>query len=152
MNAGEPAAAAVAPKLIHSAAVLEVSDVVASVAYYGEKLGFNSHGFWGEPPCFCIVGRGLVTILLDQSRSKREIPLNQYWAAYIYVDDVEAAYRDAKARGATIVREPCTMEHGCREFDVRDPDGHVIGIGQVLEPGSAGPGHRRARGRRRRAT
>ena len=125
---------------IRSAAVLEVADVVASAAYYRDKLGFSYDRFWGEPPCFCIVGRGAVSIFLDQSRTKRTIPLNQYWAAYVYVDDVEAVYADLKQRGAEIAREVCTMEHGCREFDVRDPDGHIIGIGQVLSPGPLEPG------------
>ena len=37
------------PKLIRSAAVLEVSDVVRSAAWYRDKLVFASHGFWGEP-------------------------------------------------------------------------------------------------------
>jgi predicted enzyme related to lactoylglutathione lyase len=125
---------------VRSAAVLEVSDVVASAAYYRDILGFYYNRFWGEPPCFCIVRRGTVTIFLDQSRTQRKIPLNQYWAAYVYVDDVEAAYAELKQRGAEIAREFCTMEHGCREFDVRDADGHILGIGQDLSPGALGPG------------
>lgn len=125
---------------IRSAAVLEVSDVIASAAYYRDKLGFSFNRFWGDPPCFCIVRRGTVTIFLDQSQTQRKIPLNQYWATYVYVDDVEAAYTELRQRGAEIAREICTMEHGCREFDVRDPDGHILGIGQDLSPGTLGPG------------
>lgn len=128
------------PRMIRSAAVLEVSDAGASAAYFRDKLGFSVGPFWGEPPMFCIVARETVTIFLDQSRKPRPAPTNQYWAAYVYVDDVEAAYAEFEQRGAEIVREPCTMEHGCREFDVRDPDGHIIGFGQVLLPSAAGPG------------
>jgi predicted enzyme related to lactoylglutathione lyase len=125
---------------IRSAAVLEVSDVVSSVAWYTEKLGFGSRGFWGDPPCFCIVGRGMVTIFLDNSRKKpRAVPVNQYWAAYVYVDDIEATSADFKSRGATIARENESTEYGCRDFDVCDPDGHIIGFGQVIEPGPEGP-------------
>lgn len=129
-----------AARMIRSAAVLEVSDVVKSVGWYCDTLGFGSHGMWGDPPCFCIVGRGLVTIFLDNSRTKRTVPLNQYWAAYVYVDDVDALYEEYRAKGVDITRELETTEYGCRDFDVRDPDGHIIGFGQVLNPGPDGPG------------
>ena len=129
------------PQMIRSAAVLQVSDVIASEAYYREKLGFNAGNFWGEPPCFCITGRGTVTLFLDQTRKTGEsVPVNQYWAAYIYVEDVDAYHAEAVKRGAEILREPENMEHGCREFDVKDPDGHIIAFGQDLTPGKHGPG------------
>lgn len=39
--------------------VLEVAGVARSEAFYVEKLGFASHGSWGEGrPLFCIVQRG----------------------------------------------------------------------------------------------
>lgn len=127
-------------KFIRSSAVLTVRDVVKSEAFYREKLGFSPGGFWGEPPCFCIVGRGGVTIFLDQLQEPGEIPVNQYWAAYVYVEDVDAYAEEVRNRGTEIMRGPENMEHGCREFDVRDPDGHIIGFGQDLHPSEAGPG------------
>ena len=127
-------------KFIRSSAVLTVRDVVKSEAFYREKLGFMPGSFWGEPPCFCIVGRGSVTILLDQLREPGKIPVNQYWAAYVYVGDVDAFAEEFRERGGEILRGPENMPHGCREFDVRDPDGHIIGIGQDLDPPEKGPG------------
>jgi len=126
--------------MIRSAPVLQVKDVVASAEFYSDKLGFETAGFWGEPPCFCIVGRGLVTIFLDQSRDDGASPVNQYWAAYVYVDDVEALCEEFSAKGIEILRGPESTDYGCREIDVRDPDGHVIGFGQDLQPSPAGPG------------
>ena len=125
---------------IRSSAVLQVRDVVRSRDFYVEKLGFSGGRFWGEPPCFCIVGRGTVTIMLDQSRETGPTPVNQYWAAYVYVDDAEALHREFKAAGVEIVRGPEGMPYGCRDFDVRDPDGHLIAFGQDLQPGPDGPG------------
>lgn len=48
-------------------------------------------GMWGDPPCFCIVGRDAVMVFLDQVRDGT-IPHSQYWVAYIYVDDVDAVH------------------------------------------------------------
>jgi catechol 2,3-dioxygenase-like lactoylglutathione lyase family enzyme len=127
--------------MLRSAATLQVSDVVRSEAFYREKLGFAGGGFWGDPPCFTIVGRGAVTIFLDQSREAgAAIPVNQYWAAYVYVDDVDAYCGELRQKGVEILRGPEDMEHGCREFDVKDLDGHIIGFGQDLVPEPDGPG------------
>jgi predicted enzyme related to lactoylglutathione lyase len=127
-------------KFIRSAAVLTVRDVRISEAFYREKLGFPPGRFWGEPPCFCITGRGRVTLFLDQLRQAGQIPVNQYWATYIYVEGVDAYAEEVRDRGCAILRGPEDMDHGCREFDVRDPDGHIIAFGQDLDPGDMGPG------------
>ena len=126
--------------MYRSAPVLQVKDVVASAAFYHDKLGFDAPNFWGEPPCFCIIGRGTVTIFLDQSREDVPGPVNQYWAAYVYVEDVEALCEEFRANGVEILRGPESTDYGCREIDVRDPDGHIIGFGQDLQPSKAGPG------------
>ena len=119
-------------KFVDSATTIEVSDVVASEAFYREKLGFRPGYFYGEPPTFCIVNRDRVTIFLDKMRTVHPVPLNQYWALYIYVDDVDVMFADVKSRGVDIIRDIEDQFYGCRDFDIRDPDGHLIGIGQNL--------------------
>jgi catechol 2,3-dioxygenase-like lactoylglutathione lyase family enzyme len=118
------------PKLVQIAAVLEVKDVRASEAFYREKLGFDAGRFAGDPPLFCIVRRDDVSIFLDQSRKPRPAPLNQYWAAYLYVDRVDALADELRGKGVAIIRGPVDQPYGCREIDVRDPDGHIIGFGE----------------------
>ena len=117
-------------RLVQIASVLEVRSVAASEAFYREKLGFGPGSFAGDPPCFCIVRRDDVSIFLDQSDRPRPAPLNQYWAAYLYVDDVDALAAELTARGVAVIRGPVDQPYGCREIDIRDPDGHIIGIGQ----------------------
>jgi catechol 2,3-dioxygenase-like lactoylglutathione lyase family enzyme len=113
--------------------ILEVSDVEISAAFYRDKLGFKPGPFFGDPPAFCMVGRGRVSIALDQSRGPDRHPQNQYWATYIYVDDVDAVLADLTARGMSIERGPENTVYNCREIDVADPDGHLICFGQDLE-------------------
>jgi len=127
-------------KMFRSAPVLQVRDVVKSGAFYSDNLGFETAGLWGDPPCFCIVGRNTVTVFLDQSRGPGDPPVNQNWAAYIYVEDVDALCAEYRANGVEIVRGPEDAPYGCREIDVRDPDGHLICFGQDLQPTGAGPG------------
>jgi uncharacterized glyoxalase superfamily protein PhnB len=128
------------PAFLRSMPVLQVLDVKAAEAFYCDKLGFASHGAWGEPPVFAIVQRGAVTLALDQSRDGSKPPRQQYWSAYIYVADADALLAELQSMGITPERDIETTEYGCRDFDVRDLDGHILGFGHVLEPGPSGPG------------
>jgi PhnB protein len=43
---------------------------------------------------------------------------------YVYVDDVDAHYEQAKAAGAEIIRDPEDQFYGDRNYGARDPEGH----------------------------
>ena len=81
-----------------------------------------------------------VTIALDRSRSEGPIPVNQYWAAYIYVENADILHTQYRDAGVEIVRGPENMPYGLRDFDVRDPDGHVLAFGHDLHPAVPGAG------------
>lgn len=126
--------------MIRSMPVLQVSDVKRSEAFYCDKLGFRSHGTWGEGPDFAIVQHGRVTIALDRTRDGGPVPTNQYWAAYVYVEDADALCEQVSHAGIEIVRGPEDMPYGLRDFDIRDPDGHILAFGHDLDPGAVEPG------------
>jgi len=120
--------------------VLQVHDVERSLAFYVDKLGFSSHGTWGTPPMFAIVQRGQVTPALDQSRDGSAPVTQQYWSAYIYVDDVDGLLAEFAGHEIRPYRNLEETGYGCRDFDVRDPDGHILAFGQVVRPEAMGPG------------
>ncbi|MEM7422384.1 MAG: VOC family protein [Pseudomonadota bacterium] len=124
--------------------VLNVGDVAASAAFY-ERLGFSSHGMWGDPPGFCIVQRGDVTLALDRT-DQGTMPLNQRWAAYLYVDDAEGLRTEFTEIGIETTDMHRPTQYGCIDFDVIDPDGHRIAFGEAQNPAS-GPGLDADRGR-----
>lgn len=126
--------------MIRCMPVLQVLDVKRSEAFYCEKLGFRSHGTWGEGPGFAIVQHGRVTIALDRTRDGGPIPTNQYCAAYVYIADADALCTKFRKRGVEVVRGPEDMPYGLRDFDIRDPDGHLLAFGHDLDPGTAEPG------------
>ena len=126
--------------MLRSMPVLQVADVKRSERFYCDTLGFSSHGTWGDGPDFCIVQRGKVTIALDRTRETGPVPLNQYWAAYVYVEDADALCKEFKANGVDIARGLEDTFYGLRDFDVRDPDGHLIAFGHDLAPGETEPG------------
>ena len=122
--------------------ILEVRDVVVSIDFY-ERLGFAASPPWGDPPAFSIVQRGDVTLGL----TRRETPaLNEWWAAYLYVTDIEALHAEFTATGLSPTPISRPEHYGCDDFDVIDPDGHRLAFGQARNPVPA-PGLSENRGR-----
>lgn len=124
--------------------VLQVGDVLRSQAFYA-RLGFASHGPWGEPPQFVICQRGDATLAFKRASTGLVEP-NEWWAAYIYVDDAAALRAEIAAEGIAPT-ELCEREYGLRDFDVIDPDGHRIAFGSHIAPAPHGPGLSQERGR-----
>ena len=124
-------------KIIASAPVLLVRDVVAAADYFRDRLGFSYERMWGEPPSFCMVQRDGHTVMLSQAPADAALVphwrvVHQMWDAYFWVDDVEALYEELRERGATIDYSLGTKPYGVKEFGVQDVDGHDIAFGKVL--------------------
>ena len=60
-------------KIIGSAPILLVNDVIASAKYYRDKVGFNYDFFGGEPLEFCILYRDGFHLMLKQVEDEKFI-------------------------------------------------------------------------------
>ena len=116
-----------------------VDDVVTTANYYRDKLGFQYERFWGEPPCFCMVCRSGIVIMLAQlektgvMRPNRIVdPEGGAWDAYIWIENADALHAEFKPKGVKIVRGICDQPYGCRDFDVEDCNGYRLCFGQNL--------------------
>lgn len=124
MPAVEPALLSVEPQLF-------VSNILASLAYYKEKLGFEIAFVHGEPPFYAQVVRdGLRLNLRDVEGPayaagfrQRE---RQALSATITVRNIELLFAEFSARGATFEQELKREEWGADMFVVEDPDGNLI--------------------------
>jgi predicted enzyme related to lactoylglutathione lyase len=126
------------PRIVGSAPILLVEDVVASADYYRDKVGFSYERFWGEPPRFCILWRDNYHLMLSQVDDSKSITphykiVENMWNVYFWVSDADALYDELKSRGAKIDYELCDQPYGCREFGIQDLDGYDIAFGQDME-------------------
>ena len=126
------------PKFSGHAPLLLVADVRKSADFYRDKLGFGYERIWGDPPCFAIVQRDGLHLMLSQVPAGEPVDTTfraneGVWNAYIWVDDAQGLHDDWAAGGVTIVCPPTKMIYGQLEFTIRDLDGHAIGIGQPIE-------------------
>lgn len=116
-----------------------VPDVVAAAHFYRDTLGFSFERFWGEPPAFCMIQRGGIVIMLSRIEDASLVRPNNLtgreggaWDAYIWVADADALHAEFVSKGATIARDLCDQEYGCRDFDVLDCNGYRLCFGQNL--------------------
>ena len=113
-----------------------VDDVVVTANFYRDKLGFHYERFWGDPPCFCMVQRSGIIIMLSQldtpglARPNRLAdPNREAWDAYVWVDNADSLCAEFKAKGVNIARDICNQPYGCRDFDVEDCNGYRLCFG-----------------------
>lgn len=113
-----------------------VDDVVATANFYRDKLGFQYERFWGDPPCFCMVQRSGIVIMLSQfdtrgaARPNRLAdPNGKAWDAYVWVDNADELCAEFKAKDVKIARDICNQTYGCRDFDVEDCNGYRLCFG-----------------------
>ena len=124
--------------LLRAMPVLQVRDVRASETFY-QSFGFLSHGIWdhGGVAQFCILQWAQVTMALQ--RADEAVQPIRNWVAYLYCDDVSALHARASNAGAKVGEIRRDTPYGCDDFDLTDPDGHVLAFGQDMNP-VHGPG------------
>jgi uncharacterized glyoxalase superfamily protein PhnB len=91
---------------------------------------------WGEPPTFCMPQRDGLCVMLNQIGPDDSIRTNASYDgrcdAYFWVRDADVLYAEYRASGAEIVCEPDDEAYGMREFQVLDPDGHLLIFGHDI--------------------
>jgi len=113
--------------------VFLVGDIAKTMEWYRTKLGFEAEAIPPKPPHdFCILRKDEVTIFLQQltgyrHRDHYDEREGGVWAAYLDTYNVEALYESLKqVSGVKIVQPLRHQPYGQWEFEVRDPDGHVL--------------------------
>ncbi|KFU77248.1 Uncharacterized conserved protein PhnB, glyoxalase superfamily [Amycolatopsis lurida] len=103
---------------------LETKSLEQARTFYERVLGFE-----------VVMDHGWIVTLADPDRPEVQLSLMTHDetapvvpAVSIQVDDVDAAYEEAKASGAEIVHELTDEPWGVRRFFVRDPGGHVVNV------------------------
>lgn len=104
--------------------ILYSDDVLRSIRFYTEVLGFDDHWTWDDPATFGRVNNGDITIFFckgDQGHKGTWLALN--------VDNVDEFYEMIKDKEVEISGPPETKPWSMREMLVKDPDGHILRVG-----------------------
>lgn len=123
-------------KLLSSAPHFFVSDLMKSVRYYVDVLGFDEPRLWGDPPAFAMPARDGFIVMLNQSHHDEPTPNGRFdhWDAYFWCQGVDAYHEQLVEKGADIVHGPEVRElYGMKEVGVRDPDGYMLVFAEDIE-------------------
>lgn len=120
-----------------------VDDLVATVAFYESKLGFEVRykggGDGNGSDFFAIMGRDQVTLMLKEIAPEVHPQPNSSrhqwarWDAYIYTDDPDSLYKEFSGRQVPMHRELANNGDGLRAFEIRDNNGYVLCFGRPVE-------------------
>jgi predicted lactoylglutathione lyase len=132
MNEIQPA------RIIGSAPVFLVADIVKSAEYYRDVFGFSYSRLWGEPTDFCMPSRDNLIVMLSLTKSAATVQPNgnvkealTRWDAYFWIDDADKLFNEFNAKGAKIVYEPTIKKYyNMKEFAVKDLNGYILAFGQ----------------------
>ncbi len=114
------------------APVLTVSSrtMVLMRDFFVNQLGFTIGTEAGNGPTFVTLDRDGQTVMLECKPTL--IGPKKAWAAYFWVDDVDALHEELVARGTAIKSGIVDKNYGCRETVAVAPDGRQIVFGQLL--------------------
>jgi catechol 2,3-dioxygenase-like lactoylglutathione lyase family enzyme len=114
---------------------IAVTELVRSIAFY-EKLGFTKSYDYDADVKGASMSCGAAVLFLFQTKQanpqavKRDPSLAQNPPGIDHisfvVEDVDAIYKDLKAKGISFNSEPADQDWGARLVGLRDPDGNNL--------------------------
>ncbi|HSY12436.1 MAG TPA: VOC family protein [Verrucomicrobiae bacterium] len=113
-----------------------VSDVDQTVAFYRDKLGFETRVQEPERnPFFAIIGRDGAQLFVKSDKDVLPLPNSarhpfMRWDAYVYAPEPDALAAEFADHGVTFSVPPGDTPDGLRGFEIRDPDGYVLFFGR----------------------
>ncbi|HWZ97651.1 MAG TPA: VOC family protein [Candidatus Dormibacteraeota bacterium] len=110
-------------------------DILRTLAYYKDKLGFECVGTWLDPPVYAIVARDQCAIHFRCAEPPTANPdkyPDELLDAYLSIEDADALYAEYAARGVEFTRELTNTPWNSREFVVKDCDGRLLAFGANL--------------------
>jgi len=118
-----------------------VSDVKQTVAFYRDKLGFETR--FQHPKrnaFFAIFGRDGAQIFAKSDKDASPLPNAKRhpfmrWDAYVYTPDPDALAVEFADRGAAFNVPLKDTHDGLRGFEICDPDGYVLFFGRPQNAG-----------------
>jgi catechol 2,3-dioxygenase-like lactoylglutathione lyase family enzyme len=106
---------------------LYVSDVLAAVDFYTNKLGFSLGFKWGDPPVMAGLNLDQVQVFLEQGT-----PNPQGCSMYFVVGDADELHAFHRANGIEVVMPPEDRPYGLRDYTVKDLHGYILNFGQYI--------------------
>jgi catechol 2,3-dioxygenase-like lactoylglutathione lyase family enzyme len=113
-----------------------VTDVPQTIAFYCDKLGFETRFIEpAQDPFFAIVGRDAAQVFLKSEGGIEPQPNptrhpHLRLDAFVYVEDPDALAAEFAARDVTFSNPLRDTNDGLRGFELHDPNGYTLFFGR----------------------
>jgi len=113
-----------------------VSDVDQTIAFYRDKLGFETRFLQPErKPFFAIIGRDGAQIFIKAEKDIAPVPNSKRhphlrWDAFVYAPDPDALAAEFAGNGAAFNVPLKDTHDGLRGFEICDPNGYLLFFGR----------------------
>jgi hypothetical protein len=115
--------------------VIATSDVLGTVRYFEQTLGFQQQWIWGDPPVYAGVRAGgawlYVTHDPELATTIRERRLSP--DIFLWVSNIDSVYAHHQASRADITEELSERPWGVRQYVVREPNGYFLKVAESLQ-------------------
>jgi catechol 2,3-dioxygenase-like lactoylglutathione lyase family enzyme len=115
--------------------VIATSDVLGTVRYFEQTLGFRQQWIWGDPPVYAGIRAGGALLYLTHDpelattiRERRLAP-----DIFLWVSDIDSVYAHHRASRADITEELSVRPWGVRQYVVREPNGYRLKVAESQE-------------------
>jgi glyoxylase I family protein len=137
------------PKIEGLCPLIQVFDMVESLAFYCDVLGFEVHQnapWFDEPYRHCNwvwLKRGPAELMLNTAYEADERPASRDPSLrrahrdtgfYLGCPDIDDAYQELKSAGIA-VKPPVVTPYGMKQLTLNDPDGYVLCLQRPADGG-----------------
>lgn len=116
----------------HLAPIFAVRNMDNSLAFY-KKIGFQIGFLWQTPPTYAVLSAGerasIHLSLLDPEHHDRQVKS----VLYVFVHNVDQIYALCQTEKLKILTPIGNRDYQMRDFELEDPDGHVLVFGKNLD-------------------
>lgn len=108
--------------------VLMAKDLLKTVDFYINKLGFSPGFVWGDPPEIAGVNLGKISVHIINGNPVSDNP----GGIHFVVGDADELFKFQQSQGVDIVEPPEDTSWGMRAYTVRDINGYHLGFGHYI--------------------
>lgn len=125
-------------QLIRAAPMLATGDMHETIAFYQDVLGFSPGDKFesGGQISWCEMKLGSAVLMFTQHATDTHKPgakeIFAQTTIMLYVNNVEEIYEDLVAKNQSVSPLRVTF-YGMKEFDIQDPTGYTVLIGQTTD-------------------
>jgi uncharacterized glyoxalase superfamily protein PhnB len=112
--------------------VLATADVLATVRYFEQTLGFKQQWLWGDPPVYAGIraGGALLYVTHDPALASTIKERRLSPDIFLWVDDIDSVYAQHRSSSADIIEELAIRPWGVRQYVVREPNGYLLKVAE----------------------